>query len=124
MSGSRKERRGLGRGLTALMADVQLGEDSEQPATSGQPPSGQATLPIEALEPNPDQPRRDFHQQDLDSLASSIRQKGVLQPIIVRNVDRASQRYQIVAGERRWRAAQLAQVHSVSFRSRTTTGTE
>lgn len=114
----KNERRGLGRGLSALMADVAPATESESvaPRDSGQ------TLPIEQLVPNPDQPRRDFSQEDLDSLADSIREKGVIQPLIVRPMPGGS--YQIVAGERRWRASQQAQVHEVPVIIRDFTDTE
>ncbi len=110
MSGSKKERRGLGRGLTALMAEVQLPEGSADLAKSN---LRSMTVPVEALLPNPDQPRRDFRSEDLESLAASIRQKGVIQPLIVRAISGQPHSYEIVAGERRWRAAQLAQIHTV-----------
>lgn len=102
------EKRGLGRGLSALMAEVQ----AESPPTSAtEPRKSELSLPIEKVQPNPDQPRRDFKQDDLDSLAASIREKGIIQPLIVRKM--AEDQYQIVAGERRWRAAQMAQLHEV-----------
>jgi ParB family chromosome partitioning protein len=69
-------------------------------------------LPVDKLEPNPQQPRLDFRQDELESLADSIRQKGVIQPLIVRRKP-GRDAYEIVAGERRWRAAQLAQLHEV-----------
>lgn len=69
------------------------------------------SVPIEQLVANPKQPRRRFAQQDLDDLTSSIKEKGILQPLIVRAV--ANGKYEIVAGERRWRAAQQAQLHQV-----------
>ncbi|MFT6273025.1 MAG: ParB family chromosome partitioning protein, partial [Dinoroseobacter sp.] len=92
------------------MADVNLPDN-----VAGDQGTGAQTmeLPVEALLPNPDQPRRDFRAEDLESLAASIRQKGVIQPLIVRAVTGMAQKYQIVAGERRWRAAQMAQVHMV-----------
>ncbi len=120
MSGPKRERRGLGRGLSALMADAQLGEDADR-AT---PSAAISTLPIEVIVPNPDQPRRDFSDADLESLAASIKQKGVLQPLIVRELSGETGRYQIVAGERRWRAAQRAQVHSVPVVVRDLSDTE
>lgn len=120
MSGPKRERRGLGRGLSALMADVQLSEEADRAA----PSAATSTLPIEAIVPNPDQPRRDFSEADLESLAASIRQRGVLQPLIVRALSGETGRYQIVAGERRWRAAQRAQVHSVPVVVRDLTDTE
>lgn len=105
---SKNERRGLGRGLSALMADVHLA-GPEQMAT---PRKAELLVPVEKLEPNPQQPRQDFRQDELDSLADSIRQKGVIQPLIVRRKP-GRDSYEIVAGERRWRAAQLAQLHEV-----------
>jgi ParB family chromosome partitioning protein len=75
------ERRGLGRGLSALMADVGAGPQ----ATEDAPRRADLLVPIELIEPNPDQPRRDFPQDALDELAASIREKGVIQPLIVRD---------------------------------------
>jgi ParB family transcriptional regulator, chromosome partitioning protein len=105
---SKNERRGLGRGLSALMADVHLA-GPEQMAT---PRKAELHVPVDKLEPNPQQPRLDFKQDELESLADSIRQKGVIQPLIVRRKS-GRDTYEIVAGERRWRAAQLAQLHEV-----------
>lgn len=107
MSSLRNERRGLGRGLSALMADI----NAEEPAQSG---SGtREVLPIESLVPNPDQPRRVYAPEALEELAASLRLRGVLQPLIVRPHPQDSGLYEIVAGERRWRAAQIAQLHEV-----------
>jgi ParB family transcriptional regulator, chromosome partitioning protein len=100
------ESRGLGRGLSALMSDTHLDAAATQPGRADQ------SIAIENLIPNPLQPRKDFDPTALNDLAESIRLKGVIQPLIVRPTDRAGT-YQIVAGERRWRAAQLAQVHSL-----------
>lgn len=105
---SKNEKRGLGRGLSALMADVHLAG----PEQLGTPRKAELYLPVDRLEPNPQQPRLDFRKEELESLADSIRQKGVIQPLIVRRKP-GSDRYEIVAGERRWRAAQLAQQHEV-----------
>ena len=105
---SKNERRGLGRGLSALMADVHLA-GPEQMATGRK---AELHVPVDKLEPNPQQPRLDFRQDELESLADSIRQKGVIQPLIVRRKP-GRDTYEIVAGERRWRAAQLAQLHEV-----------
>ncbi|MEO9822375.1 MAG: ParB/RepB/Spo0J family partition protein [Paracoccaceae bacterium] len=102
----KEKKRGLGRGLSALMADV---ADAENPAsTSGI--GGVQSLPIERVQPNPEQPRKRFEQDHLDDLAASIREKGIIQPLIVRAVGDI---FEIVAGERRWRAAQQAQLHEV-----------
>jgi ParB family chromosome partitioning protein len=98
-------RRGLGRGLSALLDEV------EAPA-EGQRAAGITEIPVEVVKANPDQPRRRFDEAELDELAQSIREKGVLQPILVRPAVFAGQ-YQIVAGERRWRAAQRAGVRTI-----------
>jgi ParB family chromosome partitioning protein len=99
-----ESRRGLGRGLSAL-----LGEEIE-PALAGQPVAGEGVreLPIELVHPNPEQPRRHFAETEIAELADSIRDKGVLQPILVRPSPRRGGEYEIVAGERRWRATQAA----------------
>lgn len=111
MSGKNDQRglgRGLGRGLSALMADVHLAGPDQAPLQR----RAELQVPIEKLEPNPQQPRLDFKQDELESLADSIRQKGVIQPLIVRR-KAGRDVYEIVAGERRWRAAQLAQLHEI-----------
>ena len=106
MASGRDNKRGLGRGLSALMADV---TEAEKPVQGG--PAAELFVPIEQIEANPDQPRKQFVQGDLDDLAASIKEKGVIQPLIVRVLD--SGRYQIVAGERRWRASQMAKLHKL-----------
>ncbi|RWR47333.1 ParB/RepB/Spo0J family partition protein [Sinirhodobacter ferrireducens] len=110
MAEKKPERRGLGRGLSALMADVHLAPAAEPAAA---PRRAEMFVPIENIEPNPDQPRRDFEPEALDELAASIREKGVIQPLIVRRHPRKEGQYEIVAGERRWRASQLAQLHEL-----------
>ena len=99
-------RRGLGRGLSALLDEV------EAPVAEGPRAAGIVDLPIELIRPNPDQPRRRFDEAELEELAASIRGKGVLQPILVRPAMVGGE-YQIVAGERRWRAAQRTGVRSI-----------
>lgn len=116
---SKNEKRGLGRGLSALMADVHLAG----PEQMASPRKAEQHLPVDKLEPNPQQPRLDFKQDELESLADSIRQKGVIQPLIVRRKP-GRDVYEIVAGERRWRAAQLAQLHEVPVVVRDFTDTE
>ena len=101
------ERRGLGRGLSALMADVNVDQNMQEPTTRSE-----LLVPVEKIVPNPDQPRRDFQPEALQDLADSLRQKGVIQPLIVRKIAN-SDRFEIVAGERRWRAAQIAQLHEL-----------
>ena len=107
MADKKDRKRGLGRGLSALMADV---TEAEQPA-AGSGPVGEKLIPIEQIRPNPDQPRKRFEKGDLDDLAASIAEKGVIQPLIVRLVNDGQ--YEIVAGERRWRAAQMAKLHEL-----------
>lgn len=103
------ERRGLGRGLSALMADI--GMAGANPAAAPETPRKPDTMvPIERVVPNPNQPRRTFSDEALADLAESIRQRGVLQPLIVRP---RGDSYEIVAGERRWRASQMARLHQV-----------
>jgi ParB family chromosome partitioning protein len=104
-----KKTRGLGRGLSALMADI-ADEPERTEAPSGM---SDAMVPVEKIEPNPGQPRKQFDRDALSELAASIREKGIIQPLIVRKAASADGTYQIVAGERRWRAAQMAQVHEV-----------
>lgn len=96
-------RKGLGRGLAALIDDIRPPEDAPRPPDT--------EVPIELLRPNPNQPRKAFDETELESLAESIRARGVIQPLIVRPDPERPDGYQIVAGERRWRAAQRAQVH-------------
>lgn len=109
MSDKKQERRGLGRGLSALMADVDLQPGTGRPET----PAAERRLPIEKVTANPDQPRRDFSAQALQELTDSVREKGVIQPLIVRPHPTVAEQFEIVAGERRWRAAQRAQLHEV-----------
>lgn len=107
--GMAEGRRGLGRGLSAL-----LGEVETAPAQApGDASAGSREAPIELLKRNPDQPRRTFREEDLEDLSNSIREKGVLQPILVRPFPGVPGEFQIVAGERRWRAAQRAGLRSV-----------
>ncbi len=100
--------RGLGRGLSALMSDVTADESPKE--TSKRP---DLIVPIEQVQPNPDQPRRTFAEDALQELAASIAEKGIIQPLIVRAAPGKSNTYEIVAGERRWRAAQIAKLHDV-----------
>lgn len=116
MSENKLEKRGLGRGLSALMADVDL-LPSEKPAP-------RQILPVEQIIPNPDQPRRSFAPEALQELAESLRGRGMLQPLIVRPHPTDRGLYQIVAGERRWRAAQIAQLHDVPVIVRDLSDTE
>ena len=108
MTEKKNKPRGLGRGLSALMADV----NPEPVSTQAEAPrNAEVLVPIEKVTANPDQPRRQFLQEDLDDLTASIKEKGVLQQLVVRPRDGGM--YEIVAGERRWRAAQAAQLHEV-----------
>jgi ParB family chromosome partitioning protein len=108
-------RRGLGRGLSALLDEGVVAEAvlRDSPKADQTPPVPGQEIPIELIRRNPDQPRRHFDETDLEELAESIRQRGVLQPILVRPAPGAPGEYQIVAGERRWRASQRANLHAV-----------
>src|ERR1700680_741569 len=97
----------LGRGLAALMGDV---GDETRTVEHGR---NQRRVPIEFLRPNPRNPRRNFAEAELDELAASMRERGIIQPIVVRPVHGAPDSYEIIAGERRWRAAQRAGLHVV-----------
>jgi len=111
MADRKPERRGLGRGLSALMADVTSPQDrghAPQPRETGP-----RLVPIEKLRPNPNQPRREFTPQQLSELTESISEKGIIQPLILRPDPEEDGTFEIVAGERRWRAAQAAQLHDV-----------
>jgi ParB family transcriptional regulator, chromosome partitioning protein len=100
----------LGRGLASLIGD--MGAESNAAAASERVRS-QRRVPIEFLRPNPRNPRRDFPAAQLDELAASIKQRGMIQPLAVRPVRGASDAYEIIAGERRWQAAQRAGLHDV-----------
>ncbi|MEM9737328.1 MAG: ParB/RepB/Spo0J family partition protein, partial [Pseudomonadota bacterium] len=106
------ERKKLGRGLSALLGDLPEPEASTETAPAA-PGPGLDTLPIDLISPNPEQPRRRFNEAELDELAQSIRARGIIQPVVVRPDPADPARYQIVAGERRWRAAQRAQLHEL-----------
>ena len=96
----------LGRGLAAL-----IGEADEEPVVERA--RGQRRVPIEFIRRNPRNPRASFAEQELDDLAASIRERGIIQPIVVRPVPKLPDAYEIIAGERRWRAAQRAGLHEV-----------
>ncbi len=105
------ERKNLGRGLSALLADVNMDEGEASTATDPRPADSE--VPIEKIHANPNQPRQQFDEDDLADLTASIKEKGVIQPLIVRPNPTKAGEYEIVAGERRWRAAQRAKLHSV-----------
>ncbi len=111
MTNTPKRQRGLGRGLSALMADI---KPVVAEATVGSNTIyGDTLVPIEKIHPNPDQPRRYFDVDDLNDLSKSIRSKGVIQPLVVRAHPNKFGDFEIVAGERRWRASQMAQLHTL-----------
>ncbi len=103
---------GLGRGLSALLGETQteVAVRADTTSAGAAAPEGVRLIEVARLRPMPDQPRRNFEDDTLAELAESIRARGMLQPIVVRVVEGE---YQIVAGERRWRASQLAQIHQV-----------
>ena len=107
-----RKKMGLGRGLDALLGEALRGEVAPQPASisSANASLAGSTIPVADIRPNPDQPRRHFAEAKLVELAASITKHGIIQPIVVRPFNGG---YQIVAGERRWRAAQRAQLHNI-----------
>jgi ParB family transcriptional regulator, chromosome partitioning protein len=100
-----EQRPRLGRGLAAL-----LGAATEEPAEFSR---SDRRTPIEFLRPNPRNPRKRFDDAELDELAASIKERGVIQPVVVRPIPRVADAYEIIAGERRWRAAQRAGLHDI-----------
>ncbi|OZA89192.1 MAG: chromosome partitioning protein ParB, partial [Azorhizobium sp. 39-67-5] len=98
----------LGRGLAALIGDMGPPETRTEPEQKGRSAN---KVPIEFVRPSPRNPRRTFREEGLEELAASIREKGIIQPIVVRPSGETA--YEIVAGERRWRAAQRAGLHEV-----------
>lgn len=108
----KSDRKALGRGLSALLGDAD--PTLAVSGTAEQIAEGNATtIPIDLIRANPNQPRRTFSDDDLQELAASLKAHGVIQPVLLRPDPDDSGRYQIVAGERRWRAAQLAGIHSL-----------
>jgi len=99
-------KKGLGRGLSSLMGEVN--EDQKETANSSE-----TKIPISKLRPSPIQPRRIFEKASIAELADSIKSKGLVQPILVRPSESNPGEYEIIAGERRWRAAQVAQLHEI-----------
>ncbi|CAN7693931.1 ParB/RepB/Spo0J family partition protein [Bosea sp. LjRoot237] len=97
----------LGRGLAALIGDVGDEIGALERAR------GQRKVPVEFLRPNARNPRKTFNDAELEDLAASVRERGILQPIIVRAIPGMIDAYEIIAGERRWRAAQRAELHDV-----------
>src|SRR4029453_13709154 len=98
----------LGRGLAALIGDV-----GEETKGSTERPRGQRRVPIEFLRPNPRNPRRSYAEAELDEVGAAIGERGLTQPVVVRPARGATDSFEIVAGERRWRAAQRANLHEV-----------
>ena len=100
-------KKGLGRGLSSLMGDTETVQTKNTNV-------GQETkIPIANLKPSPSQPRRLFNKNSINELADSIKAKGLVQPLVVRPSPSDANSYEIIAGERRWRAAQIAQLHEV-----------
>lgn len=110
---------GLGRGLSAL-----LGEDTSADMAALDRARDTRAVPVEQLHPGKYQPRQHFDEEQLQTLAASIREKGVLQPVLVRRDPQNANLYEIIAGERRWRAAQIAQLHDIPIVVRELTDTE
>lgn len=123
-----KETNRLGRGLSSLLGEVPIAPasgdisdtgsrpvpESTQNAPAAGPSKGQVRqLPIEWINPGPWQPRRQFDKEALRELATSIKERGLIQPILVRENSQKPSRYELIAGERRWRAAQIAKMHEI-----------
>ena len=106
------DRKNLGRGLSSLLGDLSLEGDDRADATQGSHSFGRQ-IPVEKLKPNPVQPRQSFDPEGLAELAASIRAGGIIQPLIARPDPETEGDYIIVAGERRWRAAQQARLHEI-----------
>ena len=111
MAEKNSKSRGLGRGLSALMGDMST--NPIESTESAQNISNERLVPVEKIYPNPNQPRKTFQEEKLIELANSIKTKGIVQPLIVRKKKGAKESFEIVAGERRWRAAQRAQIHEL-----------
>jgi len=109
---NKDKKRGLGRGLGALLGDDANATPDASVSTAGSG-SGSRMLPVASLTPSPFQPRQVFDESAIDDLAASIRECGVLQPLLVRKAVGMNDIYEIIAGERRWRASQRAQIHEV-----------
>jgi ParB family chromosome partitioning protein len=121
------KKKGLGRGLSHLFGEAEAAyrvSSPEAPAAPQTPAAGGPTLPVAFLKPGRFQPRRHFDEAALEELASSIRHHGLLQPILVRPIAGAADSYEIIAGERRWRAAQKAALHDVPVIIQTLTDTQ
>jgi ParB family chromosome partitioning protein len=111
MAEKNSKSRGLGRGLSALMGDMST--NPIESTESAQNISNERLVPVEKIYPNPNQPRKTFQEEKLIELANSIKTKGIVQPLIVRKKKGTKESFEIVAGERRWRAAQRAQIHEL-----------
>lgn len=115
MENRKPKERGLGRGLDALFGDeeVQATPAQEDAPNASEPSTGRKVMSIGQIIPNPEQPRRYFDEKALAELTSSITEHGLLQPILVRPSKTQANHFEIIAGERRWRASQRAQLHEV-----------
>ena len=114
--------RGLGRGLSSLMGDIN--NDPISSSANSENQTLEKLVPVEKIYPNPNQPRKTFQEEKLIELANSIKTKGVVQPLIVRKKQGTKESFEIVAGERRWRAAQRAKIHELPVIVREFTDTE
>ena len=106
----KSKNKGLGRGLSSLLADVNMDPVAVKNTA---PVAAEQIIPIDKIHPNFKQPRRTFRDEDMKDLAASITEKGIIQPLILRPDPHDAEKYEIVAGERRWRAAMWAELHEV-----------
>ena len=95
-----KNKKGLGRGLSSLIGDNETKTSSNK-------------IPISSIVPNRNQPRKLFEEESLNELTNSIKERGIIQPLIVRKSDDQDKKFELIAGERRWQAAQAAGIHEV-----------
>ena len=114
--------RGLGRGLSSLMGNIN--NDPISSSVNSENQTLEKLVPVEKIYPNPNQPRKTFQEEKLIELANSIKTKGIVQPLIVRKKQGTKESFEIVAGERRWRAAQRAQIHELPVIVKEFTDTE
>ncbi|MDR3518560.1 MAG: ParB/RepB/Spo0J family partition protein [Azospirillaceae bacterium] len=113
MSEDSKRRPSLGRGLSALFGEAEIAERRDNEPHSAEAARPPRLIPIEFIQPGRFQPRRKFDAEAIQGLADSIKERGLLQPLLVRRLPGQADRYEVIAGERRWRAAQIAGLHEL-----------
>ena len=107
----KKKNKGLGRGLSSLLGQENINKNSIIKSDISE--SYYKLVPIELIQPGPWQPRKVFNKNDIQDLAESIKKQGIIQPVVLKTKKNKSNEYYLIAGERRWRAAQLAKIHQI-----------